>query len=67
MKTVYSEDHNLHCGLLDPRGGETWRESAECPARANNVAQAVREAGIGAVIVPQPFDEAKYMRLRGLP
>ena len=27
MKTVYSDDHNLHAGLLDPRG-ENWRESS---------------------------------------
>jgi acetoin utilization deacetylase AcuC-like enzyme len=63
MKTVYSEDHNLHAGLLDPRGGESWRESSECPARANNVAGEIREQQFGDIIPPQPFDESKYLRL----
>lgn len=62
MKTVYSEDHNLHCGLLDPRG-DNWRESSECPARANNVAAAIRASDIGEIISPREFDEAKYLRL----
>lgn len=63
MKTVYSDDHNLHSGLLDPRGGDSWRESAECPARANNVAAEIRAQGFGEIVAPQPFDESKYLRL----
>lgn len=62
MKTVYSDDHNLHSGLLDPRG-HTWRESAECPARANNVAEAIRALSGADVIAPDPFPEEKYLRL----
>jgi len=62
MKTVYSEDHNLHCGLLDPRG-DTWRASSECPDRANNVAAAIRDSGLGEIVPPQVFDESKYLRL----
>ena len=62
MKTVYSDDHNLHRDLLDPRG-HTWRESSECPARANNVAAALRDAGLGEIIEPQAFPEDRYTRL----
>ncbi len=62
MKTVYSDDHNLHSGLLDPRGDE-WQESAECPARANNVATSIRESGIGEVIEPDAFDDRDYLRI----
>lgn len=62
MKTVYSDDHNLHSGLLDPRGVE-WRESAECPARANNVAAAIRDHGSLEIIGPDDFPEEKYLRL----
>lgn len=62
MKTVYSDDHNLHSGLLDPRG-DNWTESSECPARANNVAAAIRESGLGEIIAPQVFDDNKYLRI----
>jgi acetoin utilization deacetylase AcuC-like enzyme len=62
MKTVYSDDHNLHRDLLDPRG-HTWRESSECPARANNVAAALRDAGLGEIVGPQTFPEDRYTRL----
>ena len=62
MKTVYSEDHNLHGGLLDPRG-ETWTESAECPARANNVAAAIRDQAFGEVVAPDEFPDDRYLRL----
>lgn len=62
MKTVYSEDHKLHHGLLDPRG-DAWHESSECPARAINVADAIRQQGFGELIEPQVFSEEKYLRL----
>jgi acetoin utilization deacetylase AcuC-like enzyme len=62
MKTVYSEDHNLHSGLLDPRGN-TWKESAECPARANNVAEEIRRQGFGEVIEPDAFPEERLARI----
>lgn len=62
MKTVYSDDHNLHSGLLDPRG-ENWRESSECPARANNVAAAIRESGLGEVMAPKSFGDEDYLRI----
>lgn len=58
MITVYSDDHNLHDGLLDPRG-DGWRPSDECPARANNVVSTIREQGFGAVVKPQEFAEDK--------
>lgn len=62
MKTVYSDDHNAHSGLLDPRG-LTWRESSECPARANNVAAAIRDEGLSEIIAPDHFPDEKYLRL----
>jgi acetoin utilization deacetylase AcuC-like enzyme len=62
MKTVYSEEHNLHCGLLDPRG-QNWSESAECPARANNVAAAIGDSELGEIIPPDSFDESRYLRI----
>jgi acetoin utilization deacetylase AcuC-like enzyme len=62
MKTVYTDDHNLHSGLLDPRG-EAWRPSAECPDRANSVVEAINEAAFGEIVAPQAFDEQKYLRV----
>jgi acetoin utilization deacetylase AcuC-like enzyme len=62
MKTVYSDDHNLHSGLLDPRGDE-WTQSAECPERANNVYKAIQESELGEIIAPEEFDELKYLRI----
>jgi acetoin utilization deacetylase AcuC-like enzyme len=60
MKTVYAEDHNLHSELLDPRG-DAWGPSAECPARANNIATAIREQGFGELIQPKKFGDEKIM------
>ena len=62
MKTIYSDDHNLHSDLLDPRGHQ-WMESAECPARANNVAAAIRGHDVGEILEPQVFDERKYLSI----
>ena len=62
MITIHSEDHNLHCGLLDPRGDE-WKLSAECPERANNVLQAIREQGFGTLMEPSTFGEDKLTRI----
>jgi acetoin utilization deacetylase AcuC-like enzyme len=62
MITVYSEDHNLHTGLLDPRS-DTWQESAECPDRANNVAKAIRDQQFGEIIEPQQFADEKILRI----
>ena len=62
MITIHSEDHNLHCGLLDPRGDE-WKLSAECPERANNVLQAIREQDFGTLMDPKSFGEDKLTRI----
>ncbi len=56
MFTVYADDHNLHGNLLDPRGDE-WGPSAECPARANKVLQAIREQNFGDLLLPKVFGE----------
>ena len=62
MKTVYSDDHNLHSGLLDPRG-DHWDTSAECPARANNVIKEIRDQGFGEIIPPDQFGDEKLLRI----
>ncbi len=62
MITVHADDHKLHCGLLDPRGDQ-WGPSAECPERANNVLQAIREQNFGTLMEPKHFEESKYTRI----
>lgn len=54
MITVYSKDHRLHDGLLEPRG-DGWAPSVECPARADNVAAAIRDRRLGEIITPRAF------------
>lgn len=62
MKTVYSDEHNLHSHLMDPRG-DNGRQSTECPARANNIASVIREQDFGEIIAPKSFGEEKYLRI----
>lgn len=62
MKTVFSDDHNLHDGLLDPRGNE-WQQSAECPARANNIVSAIRDQGFGEILTPQRYPDGHITRI----
>jgi acetoin utilization deacetylase AcuC-like enzyme len=62
MITVHADDHNLHCGLLDPRG-DAWAPSAECPERANNVLDAIRNQGFGTLMDPADFDDSKITRI----
>jgi acetoin utilization deacetylase AcuC-like enzyme len=62
MITVYADDHNLHSGLLDPRG-EEWRPSSECPERANNVLKVIREQDFGTLMGPADFEESKLTRI----
>jgi acetoin utilization deacetylase AcuC-like enzyme len=59
MITVHADDHNLHRGLLDPRG-ESEHLSAECPERANNVLQTIRNEGFGSLLAPRDFDDSVY-------
>ena len=37
--------------------------SAECPERANNVLQVIREQNFGTLMDPKIFDESKYTRI----
>ena len=60
MLTVYSEDHQLHDDLLGS-DGDSWAPSAECPARANNVAAAVLERKLGEIISPRGYSDDKLM------
>jgi acetoin utilization deacetylase AcuC-like enzyme len=62
MITVHADDHNLHCGLLDPRG-DAWAPSAECPERANNVLEAIRNQSFGKLMDPADFDDSKITRI----
>lgn len=58
MRTIYSEDHQLHDGLLEP-DGDGWAPSVECPARANNVVAAILERKLGDSIPPRSYGEDK--------
>ena len=62
MQTVFSEDHNLHGELLDPRGSD-WIPSAECPARANNVLAALREYKFGELLAPKHFPDEDILTI----
>lgn len=62
MITVHASDHNLHSGLLELTG-ETWLPSAECPDRANNVLQAIRDENFGSLMAPRDFDESRLLRI----
>lgn len=62
MITVYSDDHNLHSGLLDPRG-DAWGPGAECPERANNIIKALRDQDVGEIVLPDHFDDEKLLRI----
>ena len=58
MITVYSEDHQLHDGLLLSHG-DAWLPSVECPARANNVAAAILDRNLGEIIAPRCYADDK--------
>ena len=62
MITVYSNDHRLHDGLLDPRGDQ-WGRSAECPERADNVLETIRSHDFGELMQPTQYDEERYLRI----
>ena len=65
MLTVYSEDHQLHDGLLES-DGDSWVPSAECPARANNVAAAVLDRNLGEIISPRAYSDDKLLTVHDL-
>jgi acetoin utilization deacetylase AcuC-like enzyme len=58
MITVYSEDHQLHDGLL-LSDGDAWVPSVECPARANNVAAEILNRNLGEIIAPRSYADDK--------
>lgn len=60
MITVFSNDHENHCGLLEAAGDE-FVASAECPERAIDVIRAIREAGFGEMKEPRSFDDQKIL------
>lgn len=62
MITVFSADHEMHRGLLEP-GGDSYRASPECPERAANVIAALQDAGLGEMRAPDAFDVRKYTRV----
>lgn len=62
MITVYADDHNLHRGLLFPFG-DTWGPSPECPERANNVLEAIRDRRFGVLRVAEDFEDSKLLRI----
>jgi acetoin utilization deacetylase AcuC-like enzyme len=58
MITVFSNDHQQHCGLLEATGDE-YIASPECPERAVDIINAIRDAGFGEMRDPGSFDERK--------
>ena len=62
MFTIYSADHQLHDGLLEP-DGDSWMPSVECPARANNVVAEILERKLGDIIPPRAYGEDKLTSL----
>lgn len=62
MITIYSDDHNLHSGLLNP-GDSKAEISAECPERANNVIAVLRDQGFGEIVAPDHFPDGKLTRI----
>lgn len=62
MLTIYSEDHQLHDGLLEP-DVDGWTPSVECPARANNVAAEILERKLGDIIPPRSYGDDKLTSL----
>ena len=49
VKTVYSDSHELHDGLIE-LDGDKQQPGSECPARAVNVLQAVIDRKLGDVM-----------------
>jgi acetoin utilization deacetylase AcuC-like enzyme len=62
MFTIYSADHQLHDGLLEP-DGDSWMPSVECPARVNNVVAEILERKLGDIIPPRAYGKDKLTSL----
>jgi acetoin utilization deacetylase AcuC-like enzyme len=62
MLTIYSDDHRLHHGAAEFYRGRLV-PCFEMPARADQVLDAVRSAGLGAVVAPDRFDRAALTRV----
>lgn len=62
MLTIYSEDHRLHHGAAEFYRGRLV-PCFEMPSRADQVLDAVRSAGLGAVIAPDRFEHAALTRV----
>jgi acetoin utilization deacetylase AcuC-like enzyme len=55
--TVFSNDHEQHCGLLEA-SGDKFIASPECPERATDVIRAVRESTLGEMRGPRSFSDS---------
>ncbi len=62
MLTIYSEDHRLHHGAAELYRGRLV-PCFEMPARAEQVLDRVKAAGLGAVVAPDPLDRAALARV----
>jgi acetoin utilization deacetylase AcuC-like enzyme len=56
--TVFGNEHEGHCGLLEAQG-DAFVESAECPERAIDVIRAIRDAAFGEMRAPRSFGDEK--------
>jgi len=62
MLTIYSDDHRLHHGAAEFYRGRLV-PCFEMPARADQVLDRVRSAGLGAIVAPDRFDRAALTRV----
>ena len=62
MITIYNDQHALHHGKLEMFRGELV-PCFEVPARADYVLQELRARKLGAIIEPQPIDNAVMQRV----
>lgn len=64
MKTIYSDEHRHQDARGELHGGR-FVPPFEKPARADMIIQQVREADLGEVIAPDPFERAAVARVHG--
>ena len=62
MLTIYSDDHQLHHSMSELSDGQLG-PSVECPKRADNVLESMRQASLGEIIGPDIFGLDPVLRV----
>ena len=62
MLTIYSADHQLHHSMSEMSEGQLG-PSFECPQRADNVLESMRQAALGDIIGPDEFGLDPMLRV----